>query len=104
MTNFVLIYSGGTPPQTPAEQEAMMAAWGAWYGKMGEAVTDGGNPFSGAKQITGEGVAEGHGAGERLTGYTIISAASLDKAVELVGDHPHTQSGGTVTVYETFAM
>ncbi|MEM8859029.1 MAG: hypothetical protein AAGD96_11955 [Chloroflexota bacterium] len=104
MTNFVLVYSGGTFPQDPAEQQAVRAAWGAWYGKMGESIADGGNPFSSAKQVTADGVSDGHGNGERLTGYTIISADSIDEAVALTDNHPHTQHGGTVTVYETFQM
>ena len=46
MTNYVLLYSGGKMPETEEQQQAVMAAWGAWYGKMGDAVVDGGNPFS----------------------------------------------------------
>ena len=104
MTNFVLIYTGGTIPEEPAEQEAVMAAWGAWYGKMGDAVADGGNPFSNAKHITADGISDGHGSGEKLGGYTIITADSLAGAAEMAKDHPHTQYGGTVTIYETFRM
>ena len=101
MTNFVLIYTGGTIPEGEAEQQKVMADWGAWYGAMGEAVVDGGNPFSHSKQVTADGVNEDAPA---LTGYTVIAADSLDDAVAKVKGHPHTKYGGQVSIYETFQM
>ncbi len=44
MTNFVLLYTGGTMPKSEEEKADMMAAWGAWYEKIGAAV---GNWFCG---------------------------------------------------------
>ncbi len=35
MANFVLLYSGGSMPETEAEQAAVMQAWGAWFGQLG---------------------------------------------------------------------
>ena len=46
MANFVLLYSGGSMPETQAEQAEVMQAWGAWFGKIGSALVDGGNPFT----------------------------------------------------------
>ena len=91
-------------PETPEAQEAVMAAWGAWYGKMGDAIVDGGNPFSQSKHITADGVADGAVSSPAANGYTIIAADSLDAAVANVQDHPHITHGGQVTVYETFRM
>ena len=81
-----------------------MAARGAWYGQMGEAIVDGGNPFGASKHITADGVNDGAVSAPAATGYTVISAESLDDAVAKVGDHPHVKHGGQVTVYETFQM
>ena len=72
MTNFVLIYTGGGEPD-PANQEQVMAEWGAWYGKMGEAIVDGGNPFSQSKHLTSSGVSDGAASSPAATGYTVIS-------------------------------
>ena len=104
MTNFVLIYSGGGMPESKAEQEAVMAAWGAWYGKMGDAIVDGGNPFSNSKHVGQNGVGDGPVSSPPATGYTVISAESLDAAVAQCEDHPHVKHGGQVSVYETFQM
>ena len=104
MTNFVLIYTGGTIPETEAEQAEVMAAWGAWYEKLGEKVVDGGNPFSNSKHINASGINDGPGNDANIGGYTIITADSLDEAAALVEGHPHANYGGSVSIYETFRM
>lgn len=104
MSNFVLLYTGGMMPETEEKKAEMMGAWGGWYEKMGPAVVDGGNPFSNAKHVTDGGVSEGSASSPAVTGYTIISADSLDAAVDTVTDHPHIKYGGQVTVHETFQM
>ncbi len=102
MTKFMLLYSGGGMPEEEEERNAIMAQWMAWYGAVGEAVVDGGNPFGASKSVTGAGVNDGPVSSPVSTGYTIISADSLDAAVALTKDHPHVKLGGQVSVYETF--
>ena len=103
MASFVLLYSGGSMPETEAEQAAVLAAWGDWYGRLGSAVVDGGNPFTpAAKSIASDGTVSDGPVGTMATGYTIISADSLDAAVEQAKGCPVLQSGGQISVYETF--
>lgn len=105
MTNFVLVYSGGPGMgMSEEERQAIMGDWMTWYGQMGEAVVDGGNPFGAAKSITADGVSDGPVGSPALTGYTIISADSLDDAVAKSQNHPHLKHGGEVSVYETFQV
>ena len=104
MTNYVLIYTGGGMPESEEEKATMMAAWGAWYGEMGAAIVDGGNPFSASKNVSSSGVSDGGFSSPPATGYTVISAESLDAAVATVKNHPHVSFGGQVSVYETFQM
>jgi len=104
MTNFVLVYTGGGMPEGEEEQAAVMAAWGAWYEGMESAIVDGGNPFGASKHVGKNGVSDGSVSSPPATGYTIISAGSLDEAVAKVENHPHVNYGGQVTVYETFQM
>lgn len=104
MTKFLLLYIGGTMPETKDEQEAVMAEWGAWYTRLGADVVDGGNPFSLSKHVTDAGVADGPVGSHPATGYTIITAASLDDAVAKVDGHPHLKDGGEISIYETFEM
>jgi len=105
MTNFVLIYSGGGMPETEAEQAAVMKAWEEWYGALGEAIVDVGNPFTPlAKSIASDGSVSDGGAGTLASGYSIIKAGSLDEAAEMAKGCPILQSGGNVSVYETFQV
>jgi len=105
MANFLLLYTGGGMAETPAEQEAIMQAWGAWFGKIGSNLVDGGNPFTPmAKSVSSNGAVSDGPVGELATGYSIIKADSLDAAVATAKECPVLQSGGKVTVYETFPV
>src|SRR2546428_12275181 len=105
MANFVLLYSGGSMPESEAEQAAVMQAWGAWYGELGSAVVDGGNPFTPkAKRIASNGTVSDGPVGTLATGYSIIKADSLDSAVEMAQHCPVLQGDGQISVYETFPV
>ena len=39
--------------ETDEEREAAMQAWGTWFGGLGQAVVDAGNPFSSSKAVGG---------------------------------------------------
>jgi hypothetical protein len=103
MSTFVLTYKGGTRPETEAEQQAVMAAWGAWFGALGEAVAAPGNPFGGSLSV-GEDGGVSEGAASGLGGYSVLTADSLADAAELAKGCPLIGNGGTVDVYETIAM
>ena len=62
MPKYVLAYHGGSIPEDPAAQAEGMAAWGAWFGSLGDAVIDGGNPTSVSKTVTAKSVTDGGGA------------------------------------------
>ena len=105
MATFVLLYTGGGMPETEAEQAAVLQAWGAWFGRLGSALVDGGNPTSGqAKTIASDGTVSDGPVGTMSSGYSIIKADSLDPAVEAARRCPVLQSGGQITVYETFPV
>jgi hypothetical protein len=105
MANFLLLYTGSSMPESPAEQEAVMAAWGAWFGKIGSNLVDGGNPFTPmAKSISSNGTVSNGPVGELASGYSIIKADSLDAAVAVARECPVLQGGSKITVYETFPV
>ena len=102
MANYLLAYTGGGMAQTDAEREAAMAAWGAWFGKLGSAVVEAGNPVGASTSVSASG---GNGAaGSGLTGYSVIAADNLDAAAALVADCPILAGGGKVDVYETIPV
>ena len=99
MTNFVLAYKGGRVATTDEERQQAMAAWGAWFGGLGDAVVDAGNPFGASRSVGSDGsVANGGSTG--LSGYSILSASDLEAAVAGAQSCPILQSGGSIEVYE----
>jgi hypothetical protein len=56
MANFLLTFHGGGPmPATKEEQDQVMTAWTDWFGVLGDALVDGGNPISQARAISPDG-------------------------------------------------
>src|SRR5215471_5974944 len=105
MASYVLLYSGGSMPQSEAEQAAVMQAWTAWFGRLGSALVDAGNPFTGqAKSIASTGTVSAGPGPSVASGYSVIKADSLDAAVELARGCPQLQSGGGISVFETFQV
>ena len=99
---YLLLYSGGHMPETESEQKKVMDAWTSWFGKHGDAIADGGNPFTPkAKTISADGEVT-DGAFAAATGYTLIKADSLDKAVEIAKGCPVLLGGAKLAVFETF--
>lgn len=90
-------------PANEAEQAKVLAAWTAWYGKLGGALVDGGNPFTPmAKSISSNGKVSDGPVGSMASGYSIIKADSLDATVKLAKDCPVFLGGAQISVYETF--
>ncbi len=103
MTTFLLLYSGGSMPETEAEQHAVLKEWETWFGKLGSNLVDGGNPFTPmAKSIASDGKVSAGPVGGMASGYSIIKADSLDAAVAIAKGCPVLKGGAKITVYETF--
>ncbi len=98
MGNYLFAYRGGAMADSDEERQAAMAAWGAWFGQLGEAIVEPGNPF-GPSTSVGAGA-----AGPALTGYSVIKSDSLGAAAELAGGCPVLSHGGSVDVYETIEI
>ncbi len=52
MGKYVLVYTGGSMAETPEAQEAAMKAWISWFGTLGSAVVEAGNPFGPSTAVT----------------------------------------------------
>jgi hypothetical protein len=103
MPKFVFAYHGGTIPESPAAQADAMAAWGAWFGSLGEAVIDGGNPTGQSQTITADGTVHGGGTNP-LSGYSLINATDIDAALAHAKGCPILAVGGSVEVAEALDM
>jgi len=104
MGKFVLAYRGGSGmAEDPAEREQAMAAWGAWFGQLGDAVVDAGAPFGASSTVAADGAVNGGGSAA-LGGYSVLSADSIEDAVAHTQGCPVLANGGTVDVYEALQV
>jgi hypothetical protein len=99
MGKYVYIYYAGTTSNGGSAE-----AWGKWFGELGDKLVDGGNPF-------GEGGQAVHAGGVMAvkdmpaTGYSIVSAESMDEATTLAKGCPlMAAADGAVCVYEALPM
>ncbi|SFO43601.1 hypothetical protein SAMN03159463_01892 [Mesorhizobium sp. NFR06] len=89
MAKFLYVYHGsGKMPTDEAERKAAMDAWTGWYGKLGSAVVDGGNPVGMSKTVLPSGKVENNGGANPAAGYTIVEAKDIDDAVAKAKDCP----------------
>ncbi len=101
MSDYLLLYQGGSMPETEEAQKQAMDAWTAWFTDLGTAVKDQGNPFTGSSStIAGDG-AVSNGGGGSASGYSVLKADSLDAAVAMSKGCPVLQGGASITVHET---
>ena len=97
MGKYVYLYTGGSAPQSEEEGAKVMKAWQDWLGGMGDHVTDMGAPFGASSAVNGS-------PKSGATGYSVVSASSLDEAVEHAKGCPIFAGGGNVEVFEAVAM
>ena len=98
MAKYLLAYRGETnaAPTPPDENET--AAWMSWFGDLGDAVVEIGNPILARSEL-------GTTAGNTvLNGFSIIQAPDLETAVTLAKGCPVLQHGGGVEVGELAEM
>lgn len=96
MPKFLVTYHGAGAP-APDEAREAMAAFMAWASSAGQALIDPGAPLGPARTVRSGSVADGPADGP-ANGYSILEAADLDSAVELVKTHPFVGRGGSLQV------
>ena len=95
MKKFVLLHYGFEKP-TPD----IMTAWGRWFEAMKENIIDMGGHFSRGREISKAGTKDLPLGSESITGFTIVSAGSLDDAEKMAQSNPFISS---IRVYEVMS-
>ncbi len=99
MGKYVYIYYAGTSSDGGSAE-----AWGHWFGQLGDKLVDGGNPFGEGGQAVFAG-GKMPVADKPATGYSIVSADSMDEATELAKGCPLMgEKDGAVCIYEALPM
>src|SRR6266481_4753996 len=105
MADFLYVFRGGGYQQlSPEQMQKHMQAWGTWIGELsnrgqfkgGDPLEPAGKQVKGKKKIVVDGpFAE---AKDLIGGYLLVTADSLDAAVELARGCPSLDLDGTVEV------
>jgi hypothetical protein len=104
MAKYLFVYHGGSAPTNPTDVKKVMDAWGAWFGSMGAAVIDGGNPVGKSSTVKSDGSLADGGGANPASGYSLIEASSLADAHKKASGCPILQSGGTIEIAQCMDM
>ena len=96
MKRFLLLHFGFQKP-TPE----IMKAWGAWFESITDKIVDQGGHFSKGREISKSGTKDLPMNLESITGYTVITAESLDSAEQLAKSNPYIAN---IRIYEVMSM
>ncbi len=90
---------------SPAQMEEMFAKFNAWKEKYKDNIVDMGGKLGDGKVVTTESATDGPfvEAKEVVGGYMIVSAESMDEAVEVARQSPGVYPGSSVEVREISA-
>ncbi len=103
MSEYIIAYHGGKKPESPEEGAKHMAKWKAWVSDLGDAVVNPGTPLGPSKTVSSDGVAD-DGGPNPLSGFSIVSADSMDAALEMAKACPTLDLGGTLEVAQVMKM
>ena len=111
MKEYLLLLRGGKPAasKSDAENNAEMAAWGAYMGDLGQkGALAGGMPVVGggktvfADSVTDQAVTS---ASEGIVGgYLVVKAENMEQATEMAKACPHVANDGNIEVREIAPM
>jgi hypothetical protein len=104
MAKYLFVYHGGKPPANPQEVQEVMNAWGAWFGGLGPAVIDGGNPVGKSYTVKPDGSLVDNGGANPASGYSLIEASSIEDAHAKAKGCPLLKTGGTIEVAQAMDM
>ncbi len=104
MAKYLFVYHGGSAPTNPADVKKVMDAWVGWFGSMGAAVIDGGNPVGKSSTVKADGSLADGGGANPSSGYSLIEASSLEDAHKKAKGCPILKAGGTIEIAQCMDM
>lgn len=102
MNNYVFTYYNEPAFKNKEEGANYMKKWLEWTDSLGKALVNPGVPLNKAKTVSSDGVSDNNSS-NRLTGYSVVQAESMEAATEMAKKCPHLEHG-TVDVAEAMEM
>jgi hypothetical protein len=92
MPSYLFVYRSAQQYQPDADAQA---AWQSWFAELSDSIVDPGNPVFGNRSAIGN-----DGCETLIRGYSVVSAANVDAAVQLAQGCPLLKRGGGVEIAE----
>ncbi len=102
MPNYAFFYYGEPKFDSPEEGAKEQQRFMAWVSSLGDAMVNPGTPLGMPKTVSAHGVSDG-ASSNRLTGFSVVKADSMDAALEMAKECPFLKVG-TVDVAEVMEM
>ena len=99
----MIAYYGGNRPASKEKGMAQMAKWKAWIEGLGEKVINPGTPLMDTRILTSNQVEEENDP-NRMNGYAVVNALSIEDAIEIAKADPFLEVGGTIRVSKMMEM
>lgn len=103
MSQYVITYLGGDQPSTPEAGKQHFEKYQIWLASLGEAALSPMNPFKDTQTVSPDGTVNA-GSSTAMSGYTVIEADSMEKALEIAKACPFLDIGGSLEVSELVQM
>ena len=99
----MISYLGGDQPSSPEEGQKHFAKYKEWLASLGDAAVSPANPLKGTSTVKPDGSVT-EGSTTNMSGYTIVEAESMDKALEMAKACPFLEINGSLEVSELIQM
>ena len=103
MPNFMLTYLGTPQISSPEEKQDHMQKYHQWITDLGDAALSAMNPLKNVSVVDSEGnITDGGETG--MSGFTIVTADSVNAALEIAQACPFLKVGGRLEVAQMIEM
>lgn len=103
MAHYILSYLGGDQPSSPEEGKKHFEKYTQWLTSLGTAVVSPTIPLKDTVTVNPDGTVV-EGTTTSMSGYTVITADSMDDAIKAARSCPFLEIGGTLEVSEVMEM
>jgi hypothetical protein len=103
MPQFLIVYLGGNQPSSPEEGQQHFARYMAWISSLGDSAVSPMNPLRNTNRVNPDGSVSAGGT-TTMSGYTIVTAESMEAALSMAKACPFLETGGSLEVSERVEM
>lgn len=103
MAQYVFVYLGGNQPSNPEEANEHFSKYMEWLASLGDAVVSPTIPLKDTHTVSPDGAIREGGA-SAMSGFSIITAESIEAALAIAQACPFLEIGGSLEVSELMQM